>query len=305
MLDAFMNVARPLRRFAGRRCAPQGFTLIELLVVIAIIAIMAGMLLPVLSRAKSKAQGIYCLNNTKQLAMAWILYADDHQGRLAYNLGGDARSRTVAQRTNLNWVNNVMTWGLEDENTNILTITEASLGFYASRAVNIYRCPSDRALSPSQREEGWAGRVRSYSMNAMVGDAGSLSQTGVNQNNPHYVQFFSISSIPTPAKIFVFLDEHADSINDGYFIDKAYSKEWFDLPASYHNGAAGLSFADGHAETHRWLFAATRQPVRAHNNPPLLPFTVPKTDTADLDWIINHMSEHTVAAEEPPASGPH
>jgi prepilin-type N-terminal cleavage/methylation domain-containing protein/prepilin-type processing-associated H-X9-DG protein len=297
-----MNVARPLRRFTGNRYAGQGgFTLIELLVVIAIIAILAGLLLPVISRAKAKAQGIYCLNNTKQLGMAWILYADDHQGRLAYNLGGDARSRTVAQRTNLNWVNNVMSWERDEENTNILTITEASLGFYASRAVNIYRCPGDTSLSALQREYGWTSRVRSYSMNAMIGDAGPLSTTGVNVNNPHYVQFFNISSIPTPARIFVFIDEHADSINDGYFIDKAYTKEWFDLPASYHNGAAGLSFADGHSETHRWQVSSTKQPVRAHNSPPLLPFTILKSEMADLNWIIGHMSEHT---PEPAVDGP-
>ncbi len=75
-------------------------------------------------------------------------------------------------------------------------------------------------------------------MNAMIGDAGDLSVTGYNRNNPDYVQFFNMSSIPEPAKIFVFLDEHPDSINDGYFINKADYWEWIDLPASYHNGAA-------------------------------------------------------------------
>ena len=283
-----MSVPSRIRTFKSLR-KPCGFTLIELLVVVAVIAILAGMLLPALNRAKNKAQAIYCLNNTKQLAVAWMLYADDHNGRLAYNLGGDALSRGVAQRTNLNWVNNIMTWDLDDDNTNVLTITEASLAPYTSRAVSIYRCPSDFVLSVVQRNEGWKHRLRSYSMNAMVGDAGDLSQTGVNKNNPSYVQFFNTASIPEPAKIFVFLEEHPDSINDGYFVNKAYHREWLDLPASYHNGAATFSFADGHAEVHRWREPLTKQPARA-NEDIILPMAFQAS--RDFDWLMTHMSIH-------------
>lgn len=288
-----MHVPNDIGRLARERRSERGFTLIELLVVIGIVGVLAGMLLPALSRAREKAHGISCMSNTKQLAVAWILYADDHQGRLAYNLGGDAKSRTVALRTNVNWVNNVMTWDTADENTNLLTITEASLAPYASRAVKIYRCPSDRVLSGAQRDAGWQARIRSYSMNAMIGDAGDLSLTGVNKNNPSYIQFFKITAIPEPVKIFVFLDEHPDSINDGYFVNKAYSHEWYDLPASYHNGAAGLSFADGHAETHRWRYALTRQPARANTDgPPLLPLPF-ENERGDFDWLMQRMSVHT------------
>src|ERR1051325_3787313 len=106
----------------------KGFTLIELLVVVAIIAILASLLLPVLASARAKAQAAFCLNNTKQLALAWMIYSDDHNGRLAYNLGGDAGPKKIAPRTNLNWVNNVMTWDLSPDNTNTATITEEALG---------------------------------------------------------------------------------------------------------------------------------------------------------------------------------
>jgi prepilin-type N-terminal cleavage/methylation domain-containing protein/prepilin-type processing-associated H-X9-DG protein len=279
-------VRRSHRDFLGWQ--KVAFTLIELLVVIAIIAILAGLLLPALARAKSKAQGIYCLNNTRQLALAWVLYADDHNGRLAYNLGGDGWSRTAAIRTNLNWVNNVMTWDIDDDNTNTLTITEAGLAYYTSKAVNIYRCPSDSVLSDDQRRAGWQARLRSYSMNAMVGDAGEFSKTGVNKNNPKYIQFFSAAAIPEPAQIFVFLDEHPDSINDGYFVNTAYATNWFDLPASYHNGAASFSFADGHSQSHTWRYALTKPPARPRAAK--LPLPYPKDEDEDFDWVTDHMS---------------
>ena len=270
----------------------SAFTLIELLVVIALIAILTSILLPVLSKAKARGQGIACLSNTRQLALAWLLYADDHSDRLPYNLGGDATRSTVAMRTNLNWVNGIMDWSTSGDNTNTAMLTEAGLGTYANKAAKIYRCPSDNVLSLQQREAGWPGRVRSYSMNAMVGDAGELSTTGVNTNNPYYVQFFKLTTIPRPALIFVFLDEHPDSINDGYFINKVYrdkkDNEWVDLPASYHNGAAAFSFADGHSQIQRWAHALTKQPAKP--DAAALPLDVPEDEGSDFDWVVQHMS---------------
>ena len=284
-----MNMAQPVRQKATERNDARGvaFTLIELLVVIALIALLAAMLLPAISKAKVRTQGMACLNNNRQLAAAWLLYADDQNDRLPYNLGGPNRE-SVAQRTNLNWVNNILNWELDPDNTNTATLTEASLGPYASRVVGIYRCPSDSVLSSIQRQAGWSGRVRSYSMNMMVGDAGELSQQGFNLNNPDYVQFFKLSSIPRPANIFVFLDEHPDSINDGYFLNKAYYHEWLDLPASYHNGAATFSFADGHSLLRRWEHARTKRPSLP--DAASLPLYVPASEIDDFNWVLEHMS---------------
>jgi prepilin-type N-terminal cleavage/methylation domain-containing protein/prepilin-type processing-associated H-X9-DG protein len=289
-----------LQRGGARRFLSGGpaFTLVELLVVIAMIGILSALLLPALNRARNRAQAVGCLSNTRQLGLAWTLYADDHEGRLPYNLGGDVSRSTVAQRTNLNWVNNIMTWELDPDNTNTATITEASLGPYGNRSVNIYRCPSDHVLSAIQRQAGWTARIRSYSMNAMVGDAGELSRTGANVNNPGYVQFFRITSIPHPAEIFVFLDEHPDSINDGYFLNRASYQEWVDLPASYHDGAAAFSFADGHSQLRRWVVDSTKAPAKPDGA--ALPFYVSRTQSADFKWITDHMS---VDSDSVPHSG--
>ena len=276
----------------------RGFTLIELLVVIAIIAILSAILLPALSKARARAEGIACLSNPRQMILAWQLYANDHDSLLPYNLGMNAASF----RTNLNWVNNVMTWdaGANSDNTNSATITDASLGPYISRAASLYHCPSDRVLSSRQSAAGWDHRIRSYSMNAMVGNAGSISASGVNSNNPTYKQFFKITQIPRPVEIFVFLDEHPDSIDDGYFLNKhattkgyygATLQEWHDLPASYHNRATSFAYADGHASLHRWVNATTLQPLVPNGaNLPIQIPTTPANADADFDWMMEHMS---------------
>lgn len=288
MRSTLHSMGQPVRRRGMNGRLGRGFTLIEMLVVITLIGILAALLIPALGKAKARAQGIACLNNTRQLAFAWILYASDHEDRLAYNLGGDASKNFIAPKSELNWVNNVLSWELDSDNTNTATILNASLSPYANRNINIYRCPSDQVLSDIQRRAGWTGRVRSYSMNAMVGDAGEASKGGTNVNNPGYTQFFRMDSIPEPARIFVFLDEHPDSINDGYFINRASERAWRDLPASYHERATAFSFADGHAIMKRWLVASTYAPARPDAVP--LPLSVSKNDSRDFKWVTDHMS---------------
>ena len=269
--------------------------MVELLVVVAVIAILAGILLPTLERSRVRAQSIFCLNNTKQLTLAWIMYADEHNGELAYNLGSSGMGMSWGggkppPPMRLNWVNNVLDWTKENsDNTNAPKMVDSGLGPYVSKTATVYRCPSDHSLSSDQRGVGWSARVRSYSMNAMIGNAGGFSQSGWNVNNPDYIQFFRLTSIPQPADIFVFLDEHPDSIDDGYFVNKAYNYEWTDLPASYHDGGACFSFVDGHSETHRWRAATTiAPPLPGAARLPKKVSTPP--ELADFYWVISRMS---------------
>jgi len=276
---------------ASAAAARGGFTLVELLTVIAIVAVLAAILLPTLSNARERSNGMFCLNNTRQLTMAWLVYGEDHEGGLPYNL----TMTEVSGRTNINWVNNVMSWDAlpNSDNTNLATITKAALGPYADNP-SIYHCPSDRALSPAQRAASWPQRIRSYAMNAMVGDGGPATASGANINNPGYKQFLKIEQIPRPTEILVFLDENADSIDDGCFLNKvpvSGGYTWNDLPAAYHNRAGAISFADGHAALHIWTRGTTFRPSMTPGvNLPTQNPDPNAGDNPDFDWVIDHMS---------------
>jgi prepilin-type N-terminal cleavage/methylation domain-containing protein/prepilin-type processing-associated H-X9-DG protein len=281
-----------MRKCAANQFSPRvphrAFTLIELLVCIAIIGILASLLVTSLASARAKAHSISCVNNLRQVSLACQLYTVDFRDWLPYNLGQAEIQKVLARNWYWNWSSPVMNWELDSDNTNSVLLTKGGIGPYASGASRIYRCPSDTVLSDLQRQAGWARRVRSLSMNAMTGNAGEYTSSGTNVNNPGYRQYFRLSDIHQPARIFIFTEEHPDSINDGYFLNSHHSYRWTDLPASYHNGAGNLTFADGHAEIRKWKHASTRPPARP--DAAGLPFRIPSSEMDDFHWLMDRTS---------------
>jgi prepilin-type N-terminal cleavage/methylation domain-containing protein/prepilin-type processing-associated H-X9-DG protein len=277
-----------VRGIPETRSVRNGFTLVELLVVIAILAILASLLLPSLARAKSKGQQVFCLNNLRQIALATMLYADDFDDSLPYNLGASEIKQRLTQGQNYNWAGSVLNWELDPDNTNEVLNTHAALGSYLARSARVFRCPVDQAVSELQRGAGWKGRSRSVSMNAMVGDAGEFLAGDENVNNPHYHQYRKNREFISASEIFIFIEEHPDSVNDGYFLNRASKYEWNDLPASWHQGSANLTFGDGHAENHQWDNESTRKPSRTDGAN--LPFAIGPDERRDFYWLMKRTS---------------
>lgn len=277
----------------------RAFTLLELFVVIAIIALLAALLLPALSQARTRGHTVVCLSNLRQVTLALHFYADDHADELPYNFGVADTKKTINEGSFLNWVNNVMSWELDPDNTNHLWLSRGGLGTYVGDvAARLYRCPADRVVSDLQRQAGWTARVRSISMNAMIGNAGEFTRSGSNVNNPAYRQFFKLSHIPQHAQLFALIEEHPDSINDGYFLNRFADEEWLDLPASNHGGGASVAFADGHVVARRWLHPSTQPPAKP--DAASLPFPVPRAERADYEWLMERTTIRMPGEIHPP-----
>ena len=254
----------------------RGFTLIELLVVIAIIAILAALLLPALARAKLKAQGVGCMNNLRQMMLGWRLYAEDHDDLLlaSLNVGGN---RVLWCAGNLTYSSAQGNWDPQ------VDIARSPIMPYLGKNFAIWKCPADRTtvLNASGQR---VPRVRSNSMSQVFGAGGWLPAA-------QFLTYDKLSAIRIPTKTWVLVDEHPDSINDAAFAVRMAlpgipstmaDVRIIDYPASFHGGACGFSFADGHSEIHRWRGKAIQVPVTGQ----LMQLNNPAGDSAnDIVWL--------------------
>jgi prepilin-type processing-associated H-X9-DG protein len=239
--------------------------------VIAVLVLLGFVLTPALAHTRVPDQAFRCRNNLRQLIQGWRMYAEDNCDALVANDNGGGPT----------WCAGYLDWGTGTDNTNTLLLSQdqyALMASYCGRQATLFKCPADIYASSPQRALGWSSRARSISMDASMG-AGVKAFAYCTP-----IKKISELTQPPPAMAWVLVDEHPDSINESiFYVNQTLppaSAKWTDWPASYHDGACGISFADGHSEIHKWRDSRTVVPVRytsIHN------FSVP--NSVDFTWL--------------------
>jgi prepilin-type N-terminal cleavage/methylation domain-containing protein/prepilin-type processing-associated H-X9-DG protein len=268
MRTTISNSREKARIPVGRSRFACGFTLIELLVVIAIIAILAALILPALSSAKRKAQAVGCINNSRQLTLAWIYYSSDYNDGICPTAGSEVAGPDWVEGETPDLTNDII-------NGLLFKFTAYNLG--------IYKCPADRRTINWPSASG-PPTVRSYSMNGWM-----------NNQNPQfldvadYTMFKKQTDILSSSQIWLVMDENPGSINDGAMFEDAgsYPLQYIDIPACYHNNACGISFADGHSQIRRWS-----DPVLTDEPLPTGPFVKATPPYVDYYWLMGVSQQH-------------
>ena len=285
--------------------ASRAFTLTELLVVLVTLGILGMLLLPALGDSRTGTKTFQCLNNMRQMALAWTLYAGDNHDRLAINSDPHVRGTSVYPfpTGGPSWVTGSMDWTTGQYNTNgswLVDDKRSLLGSYLGRSAKVFACPATAIfVSPSEQALGWSQRSRSVAMNAAVGEGDKYQEP----SNPFgwTSWYMAIKSTdfhtPGPSAIWVFSDEHPDSIDDGLLYTASYAVTTLtELPGSQHEGACGVAFADGHSEIHKWQGPVVVQPVIYKQQTGPLPAgrqQVPcSISDPDMLWLAQHTPQN-------------
>jgi len=265
-----------------KRQSASAFTFIELLVMVGVLCLLACVLGAGTSMNRSSSNSFQCLDNHRQLMAGWKMYSDDNGGRLVYNLpGGGAEVGKEA------WVAGVLDFNngnSANRDTNMLVRHDlfkyaAFLGPYVKSA-SIFKCPADKSFVTVAGQK--IPRVRSVSMNNFFGERASSFESSTS-----YTIYAKVSQIKSPAALYVFLDEHERSINDGtFYADPDYPYSMVDIPASHHDSAGVFSFVDSHAEIHKWTDIRTMPPT---SQPITLGAIIPGDE--DITWLQQHATE--------------
>jgi prepilin-type processing-associated H-X9-DG protein len=301
-----MALAASLDGQIQSRACLSAFSLLELIVVLGVLFLVAAVLLPALSIARQKTQSERCLNNLHQLTTAWLMYASANNDRCVNNFGINGVSIEISEKTYDTWCLDNMDWTSSSGNTNVSLLKLGQLTPYLDADMMRFKCPADRYLSPGQVAAGFKYRVRSYSMSAFFGlfsngkEGPDSTFQGKNYFDPDHRQFIKVTDVAQPSSMFLFLEEHPDSINDGYFdvgnipypITPTTMGEFLDVPASFHHGSCNFSFSDGHVELHQW------QDPRANGQGIAgLPVKYAQQDGisdprpySDIQWVWTHSS---------------
>ena len=269
------------RKSSEDRNTAAAFTLVELIMVVAMLALAGLCLVPALARTTPDTRAFQCLNNHRQLSRAWRMYADDNNERLAPNYAAPSPPAFPSYPV---WAFGWLDWGAPPVNTNTILLTDprySALALYCGKDARPFKCPADQFLSATQRSRGWRERVRSVSKSYGLG--GGTSGYPFDQGYYLLVRKWTELVKPSPSDTWLSMDEHPDSINDGDLLPPT-ATQWFDLPANYHDGGAGVAFADGRGEIHRWESSVLKVPIT------LGFFSAPVTpaDDPDLLWVRNH-----------------